>query len=241
MKIDVIFNLSDKTEEIFLNKSVVVIDILRATSTIITAIANGAKNIIPVGTVEEAIKIAKNLERSTYLLCGERNTRMIDGFDLGNSPLEFTKEKVEGKKIILTTTNGTKIFQNLRFSKNVLVGSSLNVNALCNKMIELDSDWTLICSGRDGYFDQSDAICAGLIIYSIEELLNKEIELNDAGKVSKILYEISKENLQAALKETDHGKILINSNFEKDIEFISQLNLCNINAKFTNNIISILQ
>lgn len=98
MKIEVIFLLNERLEDYFFNRNVVVIDILRATSTIITALANGAKSIIPTATVEEAVKIAKNLERSTYLLCGERNTKTIDGFDLGNSPLEYTEDKVSGKK-----------------------------------------------------------------------------------------------------------------------------------------------
>lgn len=240
MKIEVIFFVHNQLEDYFYNRNVVVIDVLRATSTIITALANGAKTIIPASSVEEAVKIAKNLERSTYLLCGERHTKIIDGFDLGNSPLEFSPEKVEGKKIILTSTNGTKVFEYLRKSKNVLIASTLNVSAVSNKMMELDSDWSIICSGRDGFFDSSDAILSGLIIKNLNREVNV-VELNDAGKTSLLLYEKYEGNILKYLKDTDHGKILIANGFEKDLDFIAQVDKFPIVASFTNNYIGILK
>lgn len=240
MKIEVIFFVHNQLEDYFFNRSVLVIDVLRATSTIITALANGAKTIIPAASVEEAVKIAKNLERSTYLLCGERHTKVIDGFDLGNSPLEFSPDKVSGKKIILTSTNGTKVFDYLKKSKNVLIASTLNVSFVTNKMKEIDSDWCIICSGRDGFFDSSDAILAGLIIKNLNKEVD-ELELNDAGEISSLLYEKYKGNLLNHLKNTDHGKILIANGFEKDIDFIAQVDKFPIIANFTNNYIGILK
>lgn len=240
MKVEVIFLLNEKSEDYFYNRSVVVIDVLRATSTIITALANGAKSIIPTSSVEEAVKIAKNLERSTYLLCGERNTKTIDGFDLGNSPLEYTEEKVSGRKIIFTSTNGTKVFERVKFAKNILVGSTLNATACVNKMKSLDDDWILVCSGRDGCFDESDALGAGLLIDLLSQG-NENLSMNDAARVSHLIYNRAKTNLKSYLKKTDHGKILVSNGFEKDIDFISQIDRFSINANFSNNIIGLLQ
>lgn len=240
MKIEVIFLVHDKLEDYFLNKNIVVIDVLRATSTIITALANGAKSIIPTPTVEEAVKIAKNLERDTYLLGGERNTKIIDGFDLGNSPLEYSRDKVNGKKIIFTSTNGTKVFEYLKHSKNVLIASTLNASAAVEKIKKLDSDWIFICAGRNGFFDSSDAIGAGLLISILSRQTNK-IELDDAGKISLLLYNEVKNNLSKNLKKTIHGTNLLASGFEQDIEFISQVDKFSINASFTNNIIGLLE
>ncbi|KUK34943.1 MAG: Phosphosulfolactate phosphohydrolase-like protein, partial [Caldanaerobacter subterraneus] len=104
------------------NKNVVVIDTLRATSVITTALYNGAKEIIPVSEVEEAIELVKSLDKTTYLLGGERNSTKIEGFDLSNSPLEYTREKVENKTIIFTTTNGTKALKKVSLADNVILG-----------------------------------------------------------------------------------------------------------------------
>jgi len=239
MKLEVIFLVNDKLEDYFFQKNVVVVDLLRATSTIITALANGAKNIIPTSSVEEAVKIAKNLEKSTFLLCGEKNTKIIEGFDLGNSPLDFTEERVKDKKIILATTNGTKVFSLLKHSQNVLVYSSLNLTAISQKMAELGDEWIIICSGRNGFYDESDSIAAGLLISKIKKS-GEDIQLNDAGRTSLILFEKFKDDLRGFLKSTDHGKILIDNGFEADIDFISEIDKFNINAAYANNNIGLI-
>ncbi len=234
MKIETFFLFEDNLKELTINKSVVIVDLLRASSTIITALANGAKSIIPAPTVEEAVKIAKNLEKSTYLLCGERNTRIIDGFNLGNSPIEYEKEKIEGKKLILSTTNGTKLFELAKHAKKILIGTTLNASSLVDRMIELDNEWMILCAGRDSQYDESDAIATGLFL----SLLYKkkiELELNDASKTSLLIYNSAAENLRDALKKTDHGKILIDNGFESDIDFISQIDKFNLNGTNVNN------
>lgn len=234
MKIEVIFLVNEKMEDHFFQKNIVVVDLLRATSTIITALANGAKSIIPTSNVEEAVKIAKNFEKSTFLLCGEKNTKIIEGFDLGNSPLDFTEEKVKDKKIILFTTNGTKVFSLLKHSHNVLVYSTLNLTAVSKKMVEIGGQWIIICSGRNGFYDESDSIAAGLLISKLKEN-EVEVQLNDAGRTSFILFEKFKDDLKNFLKSTDHGKILIENGFEADIDFISEIDKFNINAAYANN------
>jgi 2-phosphosulfolactate phosphatase len=239
MKVEVIFLVNEKMEEYFFHKNIVVVDVLRATSTIITALANGAKSIIPTSTVEEAVKIAKNFEKSTYLLCGEKNTKIIEGFDLGNSPLEYSEEKIKDKKLILTTTNGTKVFSLLKHAHNVLIYSTLNVSAVKQKMMELSDEWIIICSGRNGFFDASDAIATGLLLSKLSET-QTDLEGNDASKTSLILYQNFKNDLRNFLKATDHGQILIQNGFEADIDFIAQFDRFNINASLSNNNIGLL-
>src|SRR5262245_30634721 len=107
MKIDVFFTPLGSREGELADRGVVVIDVLRATSTIVAALANGAKSVVPAATSEEAVKMTANLERNGYLLAGERRAVKIEGFQLGNSPLEMTPEVVAGKTIFLATTNGT--------------------------------------------------------------------------------------------------------------------------------------
>ena len=129
MQIDVIPYASAIRPDLVKNRTVVVIDVLRASSVMITALANGAKAFIPVRTVEEAQQTATAYSPDKIILAGERDTKLIDGFHLGNSPLDYTPEKVKNKVIILTTSNGTKALNQLEGAKKVLIGGFINLEA----------------------------------------------------------------------------------------------------------------
>ncbi|MBU2446306.1 MAG: 2-phosphosulfolactate phosphatase [Bacteroidetes bacterium] len=240
MKIDVLFSVAAVPENYFNDKNCIVIDLLRASSTIITALNNGAKEIIPVNSVEEALKISKNLDKSSYLLCGERQTQTIEGFDLGNSPLEFTEEKVKGKRIIFSTTNGTKVFNHLKNAKKVLLAATSNVSTVALEMVKSREDWVIICAARDGFFDASDALCAGILISKIHQQIKETLSLNDAARLSLMYFENSPKKIEKVLRETDHGKFLVENNFENDIKFISQIDIYYNKARFKNNLITLL-
>lgn len=240
MKIDVLFSTAAVPENYFNDKNCIVIDLLRASSTIITALNNGAKEIIPVNSVEEALKISKNLDKSSYLLCGERQTQTIEGFDLGNSPLEFTEEKVKGKRIIFSTTNGTKVFNNLKNAKKVLLAATSNVSTVALEMVNSREDWVIICAARGGFFDASDALCAGILISKIHQQIKETLSLNDAARLSLMYFENSPQKIEKVLRETDHGKFLVENNFENDIKFISQIDIYYNKARFKNNLITLL-
>jgi 2-phosphosulfolactate phosphatase len=240
MKIDVLFSTATILEEYFIEKNCIVIDVLRATSTIITALNNGAREVIPVSSFEEAIAVSKNLDKSSYLLCGERQTRIVEGFDLGNSPLEFITEKIKGKQIILFTSNGTKLFRLLEGAKKVWIATILNASAVASEMAKLKEEWIIICAARDGFFDASDALCAGILISKIQQEKKESINLNDAAQLSLMFFENSRNKIEKTLIETDHGKILVENDFENDIKFISQVDLYNNLAHFRNNIITLL-
>lgn len=193
-----------------------VIDVLRATSTIVTALSNGALLVKPVEKIEEAI----NMKEKDFLLCGERNGLKIEGFDLGNSPLEYKKEIVKGKKIVLTTTNGTKAIKLLKASKIIAV-SFLNVSFAVNAVKNFE-EINIICSGTNGKFSLEDFLLSGLIV----KLLNRK-DIDDASKVAIRYYE-SVENVESEIRKSSHAQRLINLGFEKDIIFCSQIDLFNI-------------
>jgi 2-phosphosulfolactate phosphatase len=136
---------------------VVIIDILRATSAICTAFANGASSIIPVAEVEEA----REYKKRGYLVAAERDGYVLDFADFGNSPFNFTREKVEGKVIAYSTTNGTGIIRMASTASAIVIGSFLNISALSNWLIKQNKDVVLFCAGWKNRFNLEDTICAG--------------------------------------------------------------------------------
>ena len=239
MKINVIFSHHNYDELFFASKTSVVIDVLRASSTIVTALQNGAKEIIPVASVEFAVKISGGLFTGQTLLCGERNTKKIEGFALGNSPLEFTEDKIGGKSIILYTTNGSKAIVKAKFSGNLFITTFLNLSTVAKKLVEIEKDTEIICSGRGNAISLEDIVCAGKLVSEIQKY-KEEIELSDSSKASISLNKSFGKNVHKMLKETEHGQILIENGFEKDIEYCSKLDLLEAVPVFTNNALRLL-
>jgi len=217
MKINVHYSPQHLDELYFTGKTSVVIDVLRATTVIVAAIANGAKEVIPVSTVDFAMKVSGNAFSGQTLLCGERNTKKIEGFVLGNSPLEFTQEVVNGKSIILYTTNGTKSIVKAKFSENLFAVCFQNLPAVAMHLVNLNKDVEILCSGNNGNFNMEDAICAGKLVGEILKL-NENTEISDSAKASNLLAKANGKNIFKMLKETEHGKLLIKNGFATDIK-----------------------
>ncbi|MEW6652838.1 MAG: 2-phosphosulfolactate phosphatase [Bacteroidota bacterium] len=220
MKINVHYSTQHLDELYFAGKTSVVIDVLRATSVIVTALANGAKEVIPVGTVDFAMKVSGNAFSGQTLLCGERNTKKIEGFVLGNSPLEFSQEVVNGKSIILYTTNGSKTVVKAKFSENLFAVCFLNLTAAAKHLVNLNKDVEILCSGNNGNFSLEDAVCAGKLVTEIFTL-NQEAELTDSSKASIVLAKSTGKNILKMLKESEHGRLLIENGFAADIKTCS--------------------
>lgn len=144
-------------------RAVVVIDVLRATSSMVEALVNGARSILPVAGVDEAVRKADEIGRDAVLLCGERDAEPIHGFHLGNSPAEFTRERVAGKTLVMTTTNGTNALFIGAGGSSCFAGSLLNARAVAQRLVDVGADALLLCSGREGAFALEDALCAGRI------------------------------------------------------------------------------
>lgn len=218
MKVDIIISADDIKENKIVNKSVVVIDILRATSVIVTAINNGCEKVIPVLTVDEAVKIAEK-DRKTYMLGGERDALKIQGFDFSNSPLEYNKEKVKGKTLVMTTTNGTRAIKASSNAKNIIIGAMINARAVTKKLMELGDDVVIINSGTNGEFSIDDFLCSGYIISILKR--ECEVKLSDIATTSLYIYENNKD-IKSFIKYANHYKKIEELGLHEDLEYCCQ-------------------
>lgn len=230
MKIDVIISADNIKSEYLENKIVVVIDMLRATSVITTALANGAKQIFPILTVEEAFDKKKELlsKGEDTLIGGERKALKIDGFDFSNSPLEYTKENVDGKTIILSTTNGTRAINLSLKADEIIIGSILNAKAVALELKKLNTDVVFINAGTNGEFSMDDFICCGYMIKLLSEISN--CDLSDIAKTAKYIYE-NNINLIDYIKEARHYNVLKSLNLMNDLEYCCKKDILNIVPK----------
>ena len=202
------------------NSIVVVIDVLRATSSITYGIDNGAEAIIPVAQVEDCL----NYEGKGYLLAAERNGEVVEGYDFGNSPFSYTKEKVNGKTIVLTTTNGTKAMHMARETAyQVVVGSFLNLTSLCNWLITQEKDVLLLCAGWKDQFNLEDTLFAGAVVNILRQHF---VHYNDSCVAAEDLYLLAKDDLRGYLKKSSHNLRLEQLNIEEDVKFCLQLDTC---------------
>lgn len=193
MRVDVYFTPAELAG-VELPTHVAVIDVLRATSTIVEALANGARTIFPVATVDDAARIAQNVGRDSVLLCGERKGLPIEGFDLGNAPPEFTADRVDGKALVMTTTNGTRAFLAVAerpigggdSGSAIFAASFLNLTAVVERLAVDGADCAIVCAGKEGRFAAEDAVCAGAIVNGLEAQ-DATLELNDAADAARSL------------------------------------------------------
>ncbi|HZY38633.1 MAG TPA: 2-phosphosulfolactate phosphatase [Mucilaginibacter sp.] len=198
----------------------VIIDIFRATSSICYGIGNGATAIIPASQVEECAAYAE--KGSDYLLAAERDGKVVEGFDFGNSPFSYTKEMVAGKTIVLTTTNGTHALHLSRGAKKIVIGSFLNLTALCNWLKSQNENILLVCAGWKNNFNLEDTLFAGAVV---DQLKENNYKPDDAAIAANDLYQIGKHDINAYLKKTSHSERLKKLGIEKDIEFCLQVDL----------------
>jgi 2-phosphosulfolactate phosphatase len=220
MKIDLTFTPDELEKKDLSGKSVVVIDALRATTTMTVAFENGAGAFIPVATVEEARDlVARN---PGYLLAGERRARPLEGFHLGNSPRDFRPDKVKGKTIVMTTTNGTRALVAARGGAEVYLGSFLNLTALCGRLAEAGRDVLVACSGEKGLFCLEDAVCGGAIVERLEKLGVAGAK-TDAASAAKILYEQCEGNIYGLLCTCEWGVYLEGLGLGKDVRICAQV------------------
>ncbi len=193
---------------------VVVIDVLRATSAICTAFHYGVDKIIPVSTLDQAIEY----KDKGYYVAAERKGKIVSGFEFGNSPLSYTNDKLKDQTLVLTTTNGTKAINMAKDIEHLLIGSFLNLDAICNYLIELNKSVLILGSGWENKFCLEDSICAGAIS---EQLLktNKFESNNDSTIAAKYLFLSAKSNYFGYLKASSHRKRLKKLNLNEDIKY----------------------
>jgi len=223
MRIDVHFTPAGLTPPDVNGRGVVVLDVLRATTTIIAAIAAGAKAVIPAATSEEAIRLAANLEKDGVLRAGERRSLKIEGFDLGNSPREMTPEVVAGKTIVLATTNGTPALVVAQGGDPVLVGAPVNFKALAERarqVLEERGDFVIVCAGRERQFAMEDAYMAGRLVKAIRKGVHKT-DMNDAAAAA-LAMTAGYKTWADAFAGTAAARQLVEANLAEDVAFCAK-------------------
>ncbi len=210
-------------EEKVKGHTVVVIDVLRACSTIVTAMCNGARDVVPVPDMDQAGKIASNLDQAGYLLGGERGGLRIDEYHCGNSPLEYTREMVQGRTIILNTTNGTVAMHKGQNAKNLLIGCFLNIDRIVEAIRELGNDLTIMCAGKKHRVSLEDTLCAGYILERLWDGRRPD-RVSDTALIAFSLYDRNRMHLDATLRQGSHAKWLVSQGFEDDVEYCFQFN-----------------
>jgi len=220
-------------------KLVVIIDVLRASSTIVTALVNGCRGFVPILSPGQAKKKAQQFEKEKVLLGGEREGTKIEGFDLGNSPREYKREAVKDKTIIFSTTNGVKTLEMIKGAYRIIIGSFLNLQAVCNYCTNYKGDILIICAGKEGRFSLEDTACAGMIINSLRDVFPVACREVDANLTAQLLYKNFGNNILEILRKSQHGRYLESIGLGEDLKFCSQLNFFHIVPIFRDGIISI--
>lgn len=236
MKIDIIISAEDIKKEKVLNKSAVVIDMLRATSVITTAMNNGCKRVIPVLTIDEALETAKSIKED-IVLGGERKGLKIDGFDFSNSPLEYSSNIIEGKTLVMTTTNGTRAIRGSIGASNILIGSVLNARAVAEKLAKLKNDVVIVNAGTYGEFSIDDFICSGYIINCLKGMT--DVELSDVAITANYVYENNKD-IKSFAKFAKHYKRIMELNLEEDFEYCCKKDIIDVVPEFIDDEIVII-
>ncbi|WP_439881588.1 2-phosphosulfolactate phosphatase [Pontibacter sp. MBLB2868] len=196
-------------------KAVVAVDILRATSTMVTAFAHGAADIFPVMQLEECRAYAEK----GCLTAAERDGVKAEGFDLGNSPFGYMSGKVKDRSVAITTTNGTRAIRMSEAADEVVVGSFLNLQAVADHLESLQLDVLVVCAGWKGKFNLEDTLYAGALVERLQDTFTSE---NDATLASLYLYQAARHDLTAFLRQSSHVRRLENLEINKDIEFCLQ-------------------
>lgn len=225
MRLDVYFGAHSVTSADVQGRVVVVIDVLRASTTIAVALANGARTVIPFESSDEAVTRSKSLARGDYKLAGERKNLMIPGFDLGNSPREYTREAVEGQTILFTTTNGTSALIAVQPAREVLVGAFVNFTAVCAMVraaARAQIDLAIVAAGSDRHFSLEDAVCAGRFVRSIRRGLT-DVSLNDGAQAAVQLERRYANDIPRLFADAAHGRALADMGFAEDLVICAQL------------------
>lgn len=211
------------------DKLVVVVDIFRATSTMITGLANQVKSITPVADLETC----RSFSNQGYTIAGERNGLLAEGFELGNSPLSFLNNACSGQKIAVTTTNGTLAIEKSKAdAAEIVIGSFLNLKATALYISSKEVDVVIHCAGWKGMFNLEDSLYAGALIEALSETHSSNC---DGALAMKTLYQATKGNLIPFLNQASHAKRLQNHNIEADIDFCLTLDKYDIVGKLVND------
>lgn len=220
------------------DRVVVMIDLLRASTTICHALAAGAEGVVPCLEVDETFTKSQKWDRSEIILGGERSGKRIEGFDLGNSPAEYTPENVFGKKVFFTTTNGTKALGHARLARKILIGAAVNRQAVVDALLQTEHI-EILCAGTNGQVTREDILAAGAIVEQLQKSGSENLLLNEWAEAAvrewqelettaRALRRTVSDQFALELRETQGGKNLLAIGFDHDLEICSQLDTLQI-------------
>ena len=222
MRISVFFTPLGVTPQDVAGRPVVVIDVLRATTTIVAALANGARAVVPVVAADDAIRIAQNLEKNHVLLAGERKAVRIEGFALGNSPREMTRDVVDGKTIVMSTTNGTPALVAAEAGSPVIVTAATNFAAAAaraRRAFEETGELVILCAGKEKRFAMEDAYAAGRIALAVIPTgQRRKVDLDDGGVAALELARRYGDKWNVAVRASAHATELAKLGFRADVQ-----------------------
>jgi len=220
VRIDVLLGEAPVAAADVADRVVIVIDVLRAATTAAMALQNGARALLPFETVEAAAQAAKAMDPSTVRLGGERHMVRIPGFDFGNSPLEYTSERVSGRTIVFTTTNGTLALAATHRARTCLFASFVNagatIDAACAAVTSEATSMTIVCAGADRHLALEDAVCAGRLARGIASQF-PDVVLGDGARVAEMIERPYRENLAALAHDAAHARALSEAGFADDV------------------------
>ncbi len=220
MKASVIQYHQNLDNQMLQGKTAVVIDVFRATSVIITAIAQGAKAVIPVCDIQQAQQTAEKLGRENCILAGERNRELIEGFDYGNSPQDFTRQRIKDKTLVLTTTNGTRAIEFAKSADEVYIAALLNISYCAEQLAISGQDLMIICAGSKGQFCLEDAFCAGSLLAALTD--HTDLQLDDMACALDSLYTGYRSDSSKLLHQGKAYAALSQQGYQQDLHFCLQ-------------------
>lgn len=219
MRLDVYFTPAEIRPSEVAGRVVAVIDVLRVSTSIAVALANGAKSVIPVANPEDAMTRSKQFERDEVVLAGEQKLLPISGFQLGNSPESFTPEVVGGRTVVITTTNGTRALLSISGARDIVVASYVNFSAalaMLKTAARANTDIAIVCAGDEGNFSLEDAACAGRYVRAIPKRL-ASVVMNDAAAASALIGRRYGDNIAKVFEDSTHGQALTAAGFGADL------------------------
>ncbi|MBC2870687.1 2-phosphosulfolactate phosphatase [Acetanaerobacterium sp. MSJ-12] len=204
----------------------VVIDTFRATSTVTAALENGCAAVIPVAHKEDAFRLRREVPAyREALLGGERKTQIIPGFDCGNSPLEYTRARIGGRVLILSTTNGTKAMAKAERASAIYLGCLNNAEAVARRLWRRGEDVQIVCAGTKGNFSLEDVVSAGAMIHYLKLWGGGEVACNDLGYTAWKMFEGYGADMDGLLRPTRHYGTMLKNDLAEDIAYCIQLNI----------------
>ncbi len=221
MKIELYFTAAVGEGRDFADRTVVVIDVLCTTSSVIEALVNGARGVYPAASTEEAITLASSLGREDTLLCGASRGHRIEGFDLGHSPCEFAAERVAGKRLVMATSNGTRALLAGEVASRLMVCGFMNLRAVVEAVADTDH-LVIVSVGAAGRFALEDAVCAGVLLDSLRDRHGDDLQLDDAASAALVLGAAFGADGDF-LAGTTEGRRLVEIGLAEDLELCSQM------------------